>query len=87
MSESSAAGRKTEETAQQPHGYARHADTLLDMMTGGMREAIERAGRFDQQNDDYGHRRSAEVENAVKFGSLGAKLVVALGKMETSREK
>jgi hypothetical protein len=87
MSDSNAAGRKTENQAQRPDGYAHHADSLLGMMTGGVRESLERANRFDQQNDDHGHRRQSEVENAIKLGTLGMDLVVALGKMEATREK
>gem|GEM_PF-4362167 len=87
MSESNAAGRKTGNPAQQLNGYARHADSMLEMMTGGLRESLERAGRFNEQTDEFGHRRHSEVDNAIKLGTLGMNLVVALGKMETSREK
>ena len=57
------------------------------MATEGMRGSLDRSNKFTLENDDYGHRRSNEVDCAIRYGTLGAQLVTALGKMGAGREK
>ena len=84
MSESNAAGRKTESRGR---GYVRHIEDILGMMPDGVRDALKRAGEIPLTYDDYGHKRHSEVDIAVKLATLGTQLAQTLGRFDGDLEK
>lgn len=82
MSESNAAGRKTENPAHTPRGYVRHIEAILGMMPPSIQDALTRAGEIPDTRDEYGHKRNREVEIAVKLATLGTQLAYTLEKLE-----
>jgi hypothetical protein len=53
-------------------------ETQLEFLTDAMRGSVTRADTRD--DDEYGHRRSSHIGEAVKIGAVSAQIVVALGK-------
>lgn len=84
MSQSHAAGRKTEDpnrSRTQNGMLERHIDDQLAVMTEAMRECLGHAKELASLDDQYGHRRASEFGNAVSLSKSSAKLLLALAKI------
>jgi len=56
-------------------------DQQLETMTTALTEALARAKAIDPAQDEYGHRASAEVSQALKFAEMSARLVKAKARL------
>jgi len=56
-------------------------DQQLETMTTALSEALARAKAIDPAQDEYGHRASAEVSQALKFAEMSARLVKAKARL------
>ena len=86
MKDENAAGRKPESPALQLNGYAHYVETILSRMTRSVGKALDLADT-DERDDGFGHRRSNEINNALKLSTFSTDLIFALNKLETTGEK
>jgi hypothetical protein len=78
MNAESAAGRKTDRFDSAARRLEERMETQLELLTDALRGSVTRADTRD--DDEYGHRRSSHIGEAVKIGAVSAQIVVALGK-------
>jgi hypothetical protein len=79
MSESHAAGRKTETTLGL---LALHLDRQLARLSEALDESLNKAGRISYTTDEYGHRRAGEIGHAMQIAKASARLISSLAKLD-----
>ncbi len=64
-----------------PGSIEARIDEQLQLLTEGMRDALQGAGRITADYDQYGHCRTAEFNNAIAIAKTSAEIVLALAKL------
>jgi hypothetical protein len=82
MSDSRAAGRKTDEPRFTTGETERHLESQIAALTAYLEFCLQQAREIDPNADGYGHARSAQVSNAIALARMSTKLGLAMSKMK-----
>jgi hypothetical protein len=79
MTQSHAAGRKTENTLGL---LALHLDRQLGRLSDALDEALDKAGRISRSRDEFGQHRAGEIGHAMQIAKASARLISSLAKID-----